>query len=233
MKTFSDHAYDKLIDLFNNHSNEVGSQLKISEPIKYKDHKSTDCITYALNVIGYAFKQLGKEDAANKTWKVGSKGTDLAKYLVNSHNWKGIYINPDINHPEDANSEHTYTSHLATKVCKYYKIPLEYKVQNYRITDKTHPAFQKLNKSSPATKLNDIDITSLERVKFGFGVSKGGKHTWVFSKGKVYEVHWDQVGSTLYEATSLRAFQWISGAIVVPFDQTSFMAASSKLKCGT
>ncbi|MDN3639186.1 hypothetical protein QWY82_10225 [Simiduia curdlanivorans] len=233
MKTFSDHAYDKLIDLFNNHDKEVGSELKKQDPIKYKDFKSTDCITYSLNVISHAFNMIGNTDAESRVWKLGGKGTDLAKYLVNSHNWKGIYINPDAKHPVDSNAEHTYTSHIAAKKCSYYQIPLEYKVENYSVTSKSHSAFQKLNKSTPETKLNDIDITSLEQVKFGFGISRGGMHTWVFSNGKVYEVHWDKIGAELYEATMLRTFPWISGAIVVPFDQAAKLSASSKLKCGT
>ena len=232
MKTFTDYAHEKMMDLFNNHSNEVGSKLNKKDPTKYKDYTSTDCITYTLNVISYAFKKTGNDAAARQVWKLGKRGTELAKYLVNTHNWKGVYINPDSKHPLDANPEHSYSSHLAMNTCKYYQIPLEYKVQNYTITPKTHPAFQKLNKSASISKLNTVDIASLEMVKFGFGLSKGGMHTWLFSKGKVYEVHWDKIGSELYEATAIRIFPWLSGAIVVPYDQTSHMAASTKLKCG-
>jgi hypothetical protein len=233
MKTFSEYASEKLLEFFNNHSHEVGSELKKKDPVKYKEYESTDCITYSLRVISYAFEKLGNVEAARKVWTLGGKGTDLAKYLVDFHGWKGIYINPDSKHPVDANSEHTYTSHLAIQKCKYYQIPLEYKVQNYTPTPKTHSAFQKLNKSASVTKLNEIDILRLDQVKFGFGISKGGMHTWVFSKGKVYEVHWDKIGSELYEATSLRSFGWLSGAIVVPFDQSALLSATSKLKCGS
>ena len=162
---------------------------------------------------------------------LGEHGTDLAKYLVNTHKWKGIYINPDSKHPIDIDSEHAYTSHLASKTCKYYRIPLKYKVHNYNITPKSHHAFQKLNKTAPVTTLNAIGIASLRRVKFGFGVSKGGKHTWLFSKGDVYEVHWDKIGEGLYEKTSLQKFPWLSGAIVVPSDQDFQLAASAKLNC--
>lgn len=232
MKTFSTFAYEKMIDLFNNHFHEVGSDLKKTDPIKYKDYESTDYITYSLNVISYAFKKRGNNKAAYQIWKLGGKGTDLAKYLVNTHNWKGIYINPDSIHPIDASPEHTYSSHLASKACKYYQVPLEYKVHNYTITPKSHSAFQKLNETTPVTTLNSIDIASLDFIKFGFGISKGGKHAWLFSKGKVYEVHWDKIGSELYEVTSLRIFPWLSGAIVVPHDQVIHLAASAKLKCG-
>jgi hypothetical protein len=232
MKSFSDFAKDKLIDLFNNHSHEVGSQLKLLDPKKYDTFKSTDCITYSLNVIAYAFKKIGNDEAARKSWSLGKHGTELAAYLVNTHRWEGVYINPDVNHPLDADSEHSFTSYLASKKCEYYKIPLEYKVTNYTITPKTNTAYKKLNKTKGVTKLNTIDIASLELVAFGFGVSRGGKHTWLFSKGKVYEVHWDKVGADLYEASPLRTYPWLSGAVVVPPDQAHHLAVSSKLKCG-
>ena len=231
MSSFSDYAQQKLIDLYENHSHEVGIKLKESDPVKYKDYESTDCITYALNVISFAFKSIGNDDAAKKSWSLGKFGTELAKYLVDIHSWKGIYINPDVNHPSDSDSEHSYSHHLALKKCEYYKIPLDYKVTNYDITPKTSKAFGTLNKSKGLTALNSIDISSLELVKFGFGVSRGGQHTWLFSLGKVYEVHWDEIGSNLYEASPLRTYPWLSGAIVIPLDQASLLVPSTKLKC--
>jgi len=231
MKIFTYYAHEKLIDLYKNHSNEVGSELKKTNPKKYKSYSSTDCITYVLNVISYAFKKTGNKNAARRTWQLGKHGTSLAKYLVETHNWKGVYINPDTRHPNDAQSEHVYSSYLASKTCKYYKIPLKYKVSNYTVTPKTDPAFGKVTKSQKITTLNTIKISSLEKVKFGFGVSRGGKHTWLFSKGQVYEVHWNEIGASLYEASSLRNYQWLSGAIVVPRDQESFLSASAKLSC--
>jgi hypothetical protein len=230
--TFSDHAYEKLIDLFNNHDHEVGSELKKEDPTKYKDYKSTDCITYALNVIRYAFEKVGDAASAKKAWSLGKYGTELAKYLVDSHGWSGVYINPDTVHPVDAQQEHTYSNYVASKSCSYHKVPVAYKVTNFNVTPNTHAKFQKLNKTSPVTTLNTVDIASLKLVKFGFGISRGGMHTWLFSYGKVYEVHWKGIGADLYEATPLELFGWLSGAIVVPKDQVGHLAVSAKLKCG-
>jgi hypothetical protein len=198
----------------------------------YKDYKSTDCITYSLNVISYAFEKSGNQKSAKHVWSLGKRGVDLAKYLVDTHGWKSVYINPDSVHPADAQQEHPYSSYLASKTCKYYQIPLHYRVDNYNPTLKTDSAFRKINTNAGVTALNKIDVVSLDQVNFGFGLSRGGMHTWVFSKGLVYEVHWDGVGSGLYEATNLRAFPWLSGAIVVPSDQAAFLSVSSKLKCG-
>lgn len=231
-KKFTDHAYDKLLDLYNNHSHEVGSQLKQSDPATYKSFKSTDCITYALNVLSYAFEQVGNKTAAKKIWSLGTHGNELASYLVDQHNWKGVYINPDVNHPTDSDSEHTYSNYLANKTCKYYKIPLSYKVVNYNTTSKLHPAFKKINKHLGESKLNLTDVKNLSKVKFGFGISRGGRHTWMFSLGKIYEVHWESIGTGLYESTKITKYPWLSGAIVVPPDQAILLSRSILLKCG-
>jgi len=231
VKKFTELALEKLLDLYNNHSHEVGSELKKSDPAKYKSLESTDCITYALNVISYAFKSTGNDKAVNKAWTMGQRGTELASWLVDDHNWKGVYINPDVNHPTDKDSEHSYSNYLADKTCRYYKIPLHFKVVNYTITPKTHAAFKKLNKNAGATTPNLVDIANLIKVEFGFGVSRGGQHTWLFSKGLVYEVHWDTIGKDLYEASPLNKYPWLSGAIVVPPDQVHHLV-SGQLKCG-
>jgi hypothetical protein len=231
MGKFTEQAVAKMTDLYSNHSHEVGSQLKKSDPSKYAKYEATNCITYALNVISFAFESIGNEKAAKKAWSLGQRGTELAAWLVNDHGWKGIYINPDVVHPTDKDSEHSYSHHLANKTCRYYKIPLHYKVINYTVTPKTHAAFKKVNKNAGVTAPNLIDIANLSKVEFGFGVSRGGMHTWLFSKGSVYEVHWDAIGKGLYEASPLSKYPWLSGAIVVPPNQTRHLV-SGQLKCG-
>ena len=76
MSTFKDYALEKMLDLFHNHDHEVGSQLKKFDPVTYKDYQSTDCITYVLNVLTYAFKQTGKADAAANAKSLGARGTE-------------------------------------------------------------------------------------------------------------------------------------------------------------
>ena len=90
---------------------------------------------------------------------------------------------------------------------------------------------RQLSKTAGPTPLNSVDIASLELLTFGFGLSRGGEHTWLFSRGKVYEVHWDKVGADLYEESPLRTYAWLSGAIVVPPDQLPTFAVSAELKC--
>ncbi|MGF1687596.1 hypothetical protein L4C36_12995 [Photobacterium japonica] len=228
---FTEYAMEKLLDLYNNHDHEVGIELKRSNPEKYKDYTTTDCITYALNVLSYAFEKSNNQVAAKHVWSLGEKGTELAKYLVRQHGWKGVYVNPDENHPLDESNEHPYTSHIAITECQYYNIPVHFAVQNYSPTHPLFPGFQKVKKHAPKTKVNNIDIKSLSRVKFGVGISRGGKHVWLFSKGKVYEVHWDTIGKDLYEATNLKDYHWLSSIIVIPHDQGIYLSATSKVKC--
>ena len=227
-KTFSEIARDKLLDLYNNHSHEVGSELMKSDPTKYAGYTVTSCIKYGLNVISYAFEQQGKAEAAKQVRRLGKHGNELAQYLVNSHKWLGIYINPDVVHSLDASAEHSYSNHQVNKSCEYYHVPIKYRVVNYSPTPKTDKNFQKVNTKAPETALNDIDIAKLASVDFGFGISRGAMHTWLFSKGLIYEVHWDEVGSKLYENTPVKAFGWLSGAIVVPPDQASKLTMASQ-----
>jgi hypothetical protein len=230
MSAFTAHALEKMLDLFNNHDHEVGSQLKKFDPETFKDYTSTDCITYVLNVLTHAFQATGDAAAAVKAKGLGARGTDLAKYLVTSHKWKGIYINPDAKHPRDDEKEHPYSSAIALRDKKYYEIPLEYAVQNYAVTPAADLAPLQLNKNIPPTEHNETDIASLEKVEFGFGMSRGGTHTWLFSKGDIYEVHWNEIGSGLYEASPLREFDWLSGVIVIPPEQAVHLSPTSKLR---
>ncbi len=228
---FHEYAYDKLIDLYLHHDHEVGSELQKIDPEKYGSYKATNCITYVLNVLNHAFKSVGDSASGQQVWTLGERGTELAKYLVEKHGWHGIYINPDVNHPLDGDSEHPYSSFLAKKNCRYYKIPLKYRVINYNPTPEDHPAFQQLNDHLGLTQLNAEDIAGLEQVQFGFGISRGGMHTWLYASGKVYEVHWNAIGADLYEATPLRDFPWLSGAIVTPPELAAVLPASAELSC--
>ena len=231
MRTFSDYAYEKMLDLYRNHDHEVGSRLKEAQPELYRDRQSTNCIGYVLNVLKYAFQKIGNNAAAEEVSRLASHGTRVAAYLVRRQGWKGVFINPDENHPADGVYEHVLVTGNAQRKCEYYDIPVEYKATNYRTTGKFNPAFQTVSPRKGVTALDDVGYDALEAVGFGFGVSRGGKHTWLFSAGWVYEVHLDQVGKGLYEAIPLRNFSWLSGAIVVPGEQAPFLVSGVKLRC--
>jgi hypothetical protein len=211
-------AEAKMIDLYNNHSHEVGSRIASSHPGK----APTDCITYVINVLKHAFEKGGDTAAASEVGKLGKHGTKLAAYLVNTHKWVGIYYNPDVNHPRDGDVEHPYSYRKKTLLSRqYFDIPISYWVINYNPTPKTNPnfkSFSSIGGSKDPTPKDTVSLDKLKKVSFAFGISRGGKHTWLYSLGKVYEVHWDRVGSDLYEATNFEEFPWLSGALVAPPD---------------
>jgi hypothetical protein len=92
---------------------------------------------------------------------------------------------------------------------------------NYTPTKKSDPnfvSFKSKGMSEDPTDEDDSRMTELKKIKFGVGVSRGGLHTWLYSKGLVYEVHWDKAGADLYGTTDIEDFEWLSGAIVIPPD---------------
>lgn len=239
MSTISIVARKKALDLYRNHENEVGSELKKKYPKQYEKYESTDCITYVLNVLSHAYKEVGNNRMAKDIWFMGKenrqadfKGTILAKRLVNNKNWTGIYVSPDSIHPSDGDKEHTFAAVMAKRNCTFSsdKVPLKHLVVNYKPTSKNDPKFQSLYPNFGVSTLNKIDYKVLEKIPFGFGLSRGGMHCWIFVEGFVYEVHWDSIGSGLYEKTALRNFPWLSSAIFVPNDIGANLNLA-KLKC--
>ena len=180
-KTFADHAYEKMMDLYNNHSNEVGSELFKTDPSKYAGMDITSCIRYSVNTLEYAFNQIGNPAAAHEVRALVNKsGVVLARLLVKKYGWVGVYFNSDINHPWDGSNEHVDAHRKVVRNCEYYSVPIEYKSINYSPTPKTDINFQKLWKKKE-TKLNKIDIAGLSKVKFGFCCARGGMHTFLFT----------------------------------------------------
>lgn len=203
---FTKYAHHKMQDLYLHHDHEVGSELYKSDPARYAGYQRTNCITYALNCISYGFSRTGNNRAAREVWKHIVSGVNVIHYLVNEHDWECIYINPDTRNPADGDSEHPFSWYLAKKYCNYYKLPVSFFAVDYKPTEGV---------ASP-TPVNTKDIALLNAIKFGFGISRGAMHTWVFSEGSVYEVHWYAIGDDLYEKSPLVDFAWLSGAIAVP-----------------
>jgi hypothetical protein len=224
--TFSVYAKAKLLALYNDHADEVGSRIAAQHPNK----KATDCITYVINVLKYAFDQTGDKAAAEQVANLGRYGTKLAAYLVKTHQWKGVYYNPDVNHPSDGQLEHPYSYFKKANLSKvYYDIPISHMVINYSPTPATNPhlkSFSSLGGIKDPTVKESKQLDELKKIPFAVGLSRGGMHTWLYSTGSIYEVHWDRIGSDLYEATNFEDYAWLSGALVVPPDA----AAAAKLE---
>ncbi len=238
--SFSQEAIKIMNARMSDYHNKVGSELKKAKPNLYQNYESTDCITFVLHVLRDTFKKQGKADVARNLTAYGRANREagqgpkfygdlLAKALVNKHGWSGIYLTPDKFHPRDGDQEHTFATTQALKNCSYAGVPISYAVLDYQPLDKSHKNFQALYPFGER-KLNRIDLDAISKIPFGFGLSRGGMHTWLFSKGFVYEVHWDEVGPNLYDKTAIQNFPWQSNLIVVPPDAKAHLTLSV-LKC--
>lgn len=200
MAALTDHAYAKMWDLYQNHDHEVGSEY----PGDRTGKQVTDCLTYVQNVIRYAYKAAEQPEVSRKI--NFPKGTELAAYLVGL-GWKGCYWNPDVRHPRDNDSEHPFSYRQAAKTGKYYGVKVKGFAVNYNLQSPT-----------PRAPNNTGVLSRLNKVKFAFGVARGGRHTFLFSHGWVFEVHWDAIGDGLYEKRAFQTYGWNSGALLVPPD---------------
>jgi hypothetical protein len=55
-------------------------------------------------------------------------------------------------------------------------------------------------------------------VRFAYGLARGGYHTFLYSYGDIYEVHWDQERDNLYERSPFHGYAWLSGLMLTPPD---------------
>jgi hypothetical protein len=200
MAGLTNHAHAKMWDLYQNHDHEVGSQYAGDRSGK----QATDCITYVQNVLRYAYTAVKEPEVSRRI--NFAKGTDLAAYLVKL-GWKACYWNPDVRSPSDGASEHPFSYQQAVKTGKYYGI----KVTSFAVD---------YNLQAPTAKApnNTRIFRKLSFLKFAYGIARGGYHTFLYSFGTVFEVHWDQIGTGLYEKSPFYTYEWLSGLLLVPPD---------------
>ncbi len=233
---FSNYCYEKLWDLFKTPEDEVGSEF----PGNKAGRSITNCIIYVSNVLIYAHDKINRPDISkkvNQLGKVEQDGTKLAKYLVNELNWKAHYWNPDVKNPRDGKPEHPVSYKKVLSAKTYYDIPISGLIVNYNKTDRSPervwvpipvpmipiPIPIPISVSPDETAV----FETFSKVKFAFGIARGGFHTFLVSNGEVFEVHWDQEGLKLYGKTPFKSYEWLSGALFTPID-SSFTSGEIK-----
>lgn len=218
---FSTYAENKMWDLLKSHDDEVGSHFTGDR----KGRSLTDCITYVRKVLIYAYEQVGNKEIADAIRKTPADGVPLALYLT-SIGWHAHYWNPDVKNPRDKDSEHpvSYKKVLATG--KYYSVPVSGLVVDYNKQDKT-PKKELVTAPSPSVpRYVDVPADNMKifervsKVKFACCLARGGMHTFLFSYGMVFEVHWMEEGTRLYERSAFYAYGWNSGLLLTPPDST-------------
>lgn len=231
MKDYSDHAVDRLLELYNNHANQIGSHSAEVGDQQYKGFQKTDCITYVRDVVLYAFRALKQESDASAVDKelarTNALGTKLAAYLVDHYSWVGVYVNPDAMYADDTRNNPIVATNNVHRTGRYYGVPVRYEVVDY-----SPEAIARLSSGQPGApgaetqpaETQPVQLTMYERLqdaRFGVGCSFGGTHTWLYSEGFVYEVHWAELPTgNLYAKTELRTFSasWKTSVIVLPPD---------------
>ncbi len=196
-------------------------QINSTDPPKPTDPSLlTDCITFAARAISGGFMRQGDSESANRVMKLVNDGTHLAKYLVSFHDWIAIYCNPDVPHPADGDPEHPSTYQTWKRTRAYYEVDTKYCAINYKPTPYNEYLWEEQGWRQPETSREDAKIQAMKEIPFGFGLSHGAYHTWLWSYGKVHDVHWTNRGSELFDVTPFFEFNndWLSHLVVVPPD---------------
>lgn len=214
-KTFSDFAIEKMDELYLNRSTQVGSQVR---PVP-AGCSTTDCITFCIQVLEYAYAAIGRPELSRRIRSLGTHGTELGAFLK-GQGWKAVYWNPDVRNADDNDPEHSWSYQLYQRTGQYYGIGIDELVINYRPTVSGIPVTRR-------TPVNLSGISKLNRVRFAYAMARGGEHTFLLRSGVVWEVHWNGIGSAgpddLYDhSTSLQNYEWLSGAAVIPPDDTVY-----------
>jgi hypothetical protein len=197
-----------------------------SAKVRYK-LKVGSCIEYVLEAcqLGHEKTLSSKDWAFIKGHMVKGMGMAIGEGFAKA-GWMGVYFNPDVKHPFDGNTEkHNYTYAIAKSKRRYqavdtrdnnrlYKFSVKQLVINYAPTT----VYENGTIETNVTPQDTTQINKLKQVPFGVVNVSGGTHTALFSKGYIYEIHWDKshTDPVLFERTLLENWGWLSGAIQIP-----------------
>jgi hypothetical protein len=158
--SFSEYAENRMWDLLKTHPNQLGRALWIDfescrrderlskgsvtscdifKPYadfdaQFRNWERTDCQTYVLDVIKYAYQKTGQiavyRGLINTFKNRGTTGTVMAKYLTDN-GWKAYLFMPDTENPADGNPEHTRMYRNASRSRTWWGVPLSGFIINY------------------------------------------------------------------------------------------------------
>jgi hypothetical protein len=177
--------------------------------------EETSCITFIFNVLKYGYTRVGETEIVKKLGELEKNGlrldsdkgsTDprkkgLAAFLVDN-GWKAHYWNPDVYQPRDLQghsgeaSEHTYSfqkvmGRITGEDMSYKGVFPSGLVVGYNKTTKYQNNRINSNYRDEEPE-NTKTFKELENEKFCVTIARGGVHTFLLSRGNVWEVHWDQ-----------------------------------------
>ncbi len=192
----------------------------------------TSCIDYVLDTFKTGFEKSNMSVEWEKIYNYvkQGKGMYLAEGLI-KHGWVSIYYNPDVYHPNDDDDEHPYSYTIAKRDKTYGTsanppiVPVFDFVVNYRPTPKSSKGNFTFPPKDKETTKETSQLDKLNKVPFGFIMGRGGSHTALLIKGKIYQVHWEE-GPYYTDVFDIEKhfdckdvdtrWEWISGLIVMP-----------------
>jgi RHS repeat-associated protein len=136
------------------------------------------------------------------------RGTALLKSLHDKEQWKTVYVatskeDEKIEKSKNVRKEGVYPAHKQTP--EAFKTPVDYFIE-------------RLDKPKSQGAASKYNLNQLRKVSFGIGVVESGRHTFVLSYGKVYEVHWEENSRSakLFEVSTLEKFMsdWKQSAVI-------------------
>src|SRR4051812_37734107 len=117
-----------MTELKNDYKKQVGSQY--DGPLSKQELSVASCFRYTRSVLLHAFTKIGQHDHADKINALYEDGGDVAKYLVDSVNWRAFFWAPDVRVPGDGDDRHSYYARQArTEKKHYYLSPKTYPQQ--------------------------------------------------------------------------------------------------------
>jgi hypothetical protein len=197
-----------------------GNVLDVKAKDKVSGLNIMDCVTFVLKVLrdGCNLKIL-------QTDLIYKNGMDLSKFLLGL-GWEAHFWSPDVYRKGNKDSDHTVSFLKGINAPKIngrvnkqealaYKPPFEYygvRLSGMIVGYNRHEP--DTNAANRAANLQAL--VRLKKVEFCVGICKGGQHTFLMSDGRVWEVHWDGIGGSLYEITDFNKYRWLSGIVLTP-----------------
>jgi hypothetical protein len=254
------HAMEKVTDLWNDKHHRVGSRASIDDerifasPSDGKslrtrgERRETNCFVFAGEVLEHALIATNRAASGKQVrdlylqWESEEGGGTLAmaRYL-RSLGWRTYYWNPDVHNPRDRGEYHTQSYTLAKSDGDTYgRLGANepgVKVDGYLIDyDPTPKSLLPLSEQSKATIRNDASVAALKKIRFAYGFTMGGWHSFLYvhpglrvpqmplneSRGQrtsrematdpglglVIECHWAEIGNDLYEASPFFGYMY-------------------------
>ena len=205
-------------DLFFHHDDEVGTDF----PGDRRGRKPTNCIIYVRNVLEYAYRKIGRKDIADNIHQLPKEGgVALASYLV-SLGWKAHYWNPDRVNTDDGRREHKFSYDEAVRTGKCYGVTVSGFIADYNPIQvrQTWSEWIRGIKPAPQTPKRMAAFNRFSQVRFAYGLASGAYHTFLYSFGMIFEVHWTQERDNLYGRSPFYYYPWRSGLMLVPPDSS-------------